>query len=259
MLYNLDKLKVDFHTFATGADACINNIIDAARDTANRIVVFTHGYNNSFSNSIARGAALAQDIDFGGLLVVWSWPSEGARFGNGWLGSYRFDETGSNPWSIPHFSDFFARLMSRNPDLGVDFLAHSMGSRIVLQYLFDQHLAAHSTVFAAPDVERGEFSRKLLGAATPLETMYASGYDFALWTSWIYHHHDTRAGTGGNSILVLPQMDSIDVNLVGHSYLFELPLVLQDFKKILVNGTPAALRGLKPIPRGTDTYYILNP
>jgi esterase/lipase superfamily enzyme len=254
-LYNLSKMVSDVQKFQTGIDTCINYVIRSAKENSNKLITFTHGFYNSFSDAIRRGAALAQDTGFDGLFVVWSWPSEG------WFTGYRFDEK-SNSWSLPHFADFFARLHLQEPDLKANFLAHSMGARIVLQFLFDQpNSMANSIVFAAPDVERGEFLNKMSGAIANFETMYASAYDYALLTSWIYHRHDFRAGTGGDSILAVPpRMDSIDVNLSGHSYLFEHPLVLQDFQRMLRNNVRAASRGLvSRRNRDLEIYYILNP
>jgi Alpha/beta hydrolase of unknown function (DUF900) len=121
--------------------------------------------------------------------------------------------------------------------------------------------------FAAADADPGEFRAKLSNrtrlvadaSAARLITLYASAYDNALTLSRLYHKHGARAGWGGPDILVMPGLDSIDVNLSGHSYVFDHPYALQDFETLFKRQNHAADRGLTRMSRGSEFYYIINP
>jgi esterase/lipase superfamily enzyme len=274
--YDEHQIIVDLNAIVTGIDSCIDYIEEKANvdkiataidDNArprlalveekyNNILVLLHGYDNNFPDTITRAVAFAQDIKFDGLLLVWCWPSAG------WKSLYEHD-VAANAFSSENFSDFFQKMTSKAPSMQIDYIAHSMGGRILLQYLFDNRKPVRSyPTFAAPDIDADNFRTQLQLRATnvPLSTLYASAYDRALKMSKIYNVSPSpRAGTGGIGIIVLPQMDSIDVNLGGHSYVFEHPYLLQDFEKLEREHIQAALRGLTPRNRGQDTYYVINP
>src|SRR5207248_3221554 len=62
----------------TGTNACIDLIIRALRENnKSRVLLFVHGYNNTFHFAVSRAIASAIDVEFDGLVLVWSWPSEG--------------------------------------------------------------------------------------------------------------------------------------------------------------------------------------
>jgi esterase/lipase superfamily enzyme len=216
-------------------------------------------------SAVTRAASFIQDINYQGPVIVWSWPSQG------WLGGYEDDER-AVVWTTPHLIDFFRVLKSQaSPavNLKLDFLAHSMGSRILLQLLFTTHddVAASST-FAAADADPGEFRSKLsngivepavVSSTAPLRTLYASAYDRALSASKLYHKHGARAGAGGADILIMSGLDSIEVNLSGHSYVFDHPYALQHFETLFKRHNHASDRGLARLSRGSEFYYVINP
>ena len=100
-------------------------------------------------------AATGLELDYDGAIVGWSWPSDGSAFG------YAYDED-SNAWSEPHLVELVSAIAAIAPDLQLDFVAHSMGNRILLQMLREFALA-HSNlrigaaVFAAPDISQDVF------------------------------------------------------------------------------------------------------
>jgi esterase/lipase superfamily enzyme len=231
-MYDERKIFVNVNGIITGKDSCAEYVHDEATveggptlvdeqtrpRTSGNILVLLHGYNNNFGDTI-RAVAFAQDVDFNGLLLVWSWPS------TGWKYAYKHDVAASD-YSSLNFVNFFQQLMAKDPSLHIDYIAHSMGGRILLKFLFDirgEPSAAYAT-FAAPDIDSGQFRNQASAARVPLLTLYASAYDSALMASQIYNAAPSpRAGAGGNDIIVLPGMDSIDVNLGGHSYVFDHP------------------------------------
>jgi esterase/lipase superfamily enzyme len=242
-----------------GVRNCANFILDTARKTrANDILFLTHGYQNTFSDTIAAAKSLADDTNFSGLVVVWSWPS------NGWWFSYTEDEK-AVAWSEPHFTELSISLLSA-ADLHLDFLAHSMGNHLLLGVVQAMRAnglsgSVNALVFAAPDVDQSEFRQKATIGYSHFYTMYASTDDWALRMSKIFHRSNgIRAGTGGeNGILLMRGLESIDTNVTGHSYVFGDPRAMRDVELLLKTHAHASARGLASRTRGSDTYWIINP
>ncbi len=52
----------------------------------NNILLYIHGYNVRHKDAIKRAAQLKYDLQLEGVVIVYSWPSKGTRWG------YRHDE-----------------------------------------------------------------------------------------------------------------------------------------------------------------------
>lgn len=231
-------------------------IINLARRTeGHNILVLIHGYNNKFSDSITRAIAFGQDLDFNGLLLVWCWPSQGSRF------AY-FDDLKANTWSTSHFISFFQKLMSLDRRGTIDILAHSMGGHILLQLISDigagASYSARSAIFAAPDVDQIDFKAREAAVANGFQTLYAFTDDWTLGVSRRLNTNGPRAGEGGNDLLLMREIESIDASAPGHSAIFEDPTVIQDFMKLLRTHEHATRRGLIEAMRGTHKYWVLR-
>ncbi|MGD0721326.1 MAG: alpha/beta hydrolase, partial [Roseiarcus sp.] len=140
-----------------------------------------------------------------------------------------------------------------------------MGNRILLQML--RELAqAHSTlrigaaIFAAPDVAQDVFRDQIRMASKigVLRTLYASEYDRAILISESYHKAP-RAGSGGVDILVVKGIESVDTKLGGHSYVFDEPKAIADFRTIVNRETKAASRGLESREKAGSPYWVIQP
>jgi esterase/lipase superfamily enzyme len=242
-----------------GVDDCAEKIVAATRAAgAAKILVLVHGFNTSFGAVAERALELGAELDYAGTILAWSWPSEGSAF------SYPYDED-SNAWSEPHLADLVAKIAALAPDLRIDFVAHSMGNRILLQMLRDfalekADLRIGVAVFAAPDVSQDVFRQQLrqvrnLGA---LRTLYASEYDRAIEISESYHSAP-RAGSGGDAILVAHGIESVDARLSGHSYVFDEPKAMRDFKEIVNREIKAPQRGLPEREKAGAAYWLIEP
>jgi esterase/lipase superfamily enzyme len=176
-LYDRNLLSADIGKFVTGVDDCTRFISTQATDR--HVLVLIHGFNTTFVDAIRRAASFAQDVHYPGLIIIWSWPSYGE------IGAYSLDES-RNAWTAPHFRTFITNLLDKVPDLKVDFMAHSMGGRILLQFA-SSNIRAGSTpsipsiTFAAADIDSEEFKGKLSGNGLPISlgndgvsTLYAS-------------------------------------------------------------------------------------
>ena len=244
---------------AKGVDDCAEKIVAATRAAgATKILVLVHGFNTAFSAVAQRALELGAELDYAGTILAWSWPSEGSAF------SYPYDED-SNAWSEPHLADLVTKIAALAPDLRIDFVAHSMGNRILLQMLRDfalekANLRIGVAVFAAPDVSQDVFRQQLrqvrgLGA---LRTLYASEYDRAIEISESYHSAP-RAGSGGDAILVAHGIESVDARLSGHSYVFDEPRAMRDFKEIVNQELKAPQRGLPEREKAGAAYWLIEP
>ena len=235
--------------------------------------MFVHGYHNTFKDAVRGAIALAQSIEYPGLVVVWSWPSDG------WATSYDFDEESAD-WAQAHLELFLHSLTSTAPDLQVDILAHSMGNRIILNLLEMEKNNRDlflSIVFAAPDVAQDKFQQALdrIGSLGRLQTLYSCDSDDALAASaWLHSPHGRRiprAGNGGQYILISRLFELVDVKMetasdnsmtkigFGHSYIFDEPKAVSDVKKVIVEDKHADDRGLTVRYSGTNKYWSIDP
>jgi esterase/lipase superfamily enzyme len=140
-----------------------------------------------------------------------------------------------------------------------------MGNRILLQMLRDfalerANLRIGAAIFAAPDVSQDVFREQIRMARKvgEIRTLYASQYDHAILISQSYHGAP-RAGSGGDAILVVKGVDSIDARLSGHSYVFDESKALIDVRKVVNQDTAAAARGLEAKEKAGAPYWVIEP
>jgi esterase/lipase superfamily enzyme len=228
---------------ADGAAAAETSGSGAA--AAHDVLVFIHGYNVSFEASAKRAAQLAYDLDFTGIIVLYSWPSRGA------VKDYVADGTTAE-WSTPHLVYFLRAVL---PEIGarhIHLVAHSMGNQILVRAL--DRLGPHASqlghvVFAAPDVDEGVFGQFAngFGDHAVSYTLYVSSNDLALRVSEFLGGHP-RAGQPGGNLGVMARIEIIDASrlpktdVLGHSGFAEDRTMLNDMKDIFVYGRTADQR-----------------
>lgn len=217
-----------------------------ARSPRSEVLVFVHGYNVSFEDAVRRGAQLQHDLNFGGVIIVFSWPSRGQPL------EYMSDRTAAGA-SAHHFEGFLRTLRLQSGATAVHVLAHSMGNEVVTRALehFGQRreVVVQEVVFTAPDVDQEEFVQRLpsMGVAARRLTLYASANDLALKFSQGFARYP-RAGQAGRSLVVHQGLETVDassmqLDFLGHSYFVAKP-VLSDLERIVVGRTPRQ-RGLR--------------
>jgi esterase/lipase superfamily enzyme/TRAP-type C4-dicarboxylate transport system substrate-binding protein len=253
------KLPPAPKTLTKGVEECARLIVEKTRQAGmSKILFIIHGFNIPFDGLVWRALQLGSDLDYQGAIVGWSWPSEGSAF------SYAYDED-SSTWSEPHLMELVSAVAEAGPELQLDFVAHSMGNRMLLQMLRELALA-HSqlrigaAIFAAPDVAQDVFREQLrmVKKIGGIRTLYASEYDRAILISQSYHQAP-RAGSGGADILIAPGVESIDTRVGGHSYVFDEPKAIQDFSEIVNRETAAAARGLAARDKAGAPYWVIEP
>lgn len=226
-------------------------------------LVVVHGFRENFEHALRRTAQLAYDLNFTGVPVAYSWPTQGTLLG------YMADEATSD-WTAPHLRQVLQLLKQ---EAGVDrlfVLAHSMGSRVIASALTgvaatDSTLKLEQLILAAPDVDRDVFESRdavvLKGAAKWL-TLYASSQDEALKMSRRVHGYP-RAGLSDPPLVVLDSMDTIDASQVdtdiyGHGYFSENKAVIDDLFMLIRYGFLADGRNLSRRAQGNTWFYAFR-
>lgn len=226
------------------------------------VFVFVHGYNVKFVDAARRTAQLAYDLQFPGVPVLYSWPSQGS------LSGYTMDEAAVER-SEQHLKKFLADLAALGAGARIHLIAHSMGNRALTRVLRD--LAHTNTtplfsevILTAPDIDAEVFEQQLAPAIQKIArrvTLYASSSDAALLASKTVHGYQ-RAGDSLPEIIVVPGIDTIDASgidtdMLGHSYFAQMKVVMDDMNLLLIASKLPGERSLLEQVRGANKYWRL--
>ncbi|MDM8166937.1 TRAP transporter substrate-binding protein DctP [Roseovarius sp.] len=239
----------------TEGDACIGLISSAVQDTGGQVLIHVHGYRNTFDDAVRAGLAFSRDAEIEGVVIVWSWPSAGA------FKSYLFDEE-SIVISEPLFSSFVIDLATTDGVEQVDFVAHSMGSRLLANLMRDEWIGQPSAVaLAAPDVSRHFLKQAVQTAQSAAVTLLATEGDLALLASRKIHAR-TRAGQA-EPLFLISGMDTIDLTAFdrwwanNHGHAFLEREIVADLARLFKGEWTAVSRGLQPFPSpGSDIEHF---
>jgi esterase/lipase superfamily enzyme len=235
---------------------------------SNEAFVFVHGFNVSFADAARRTAQMAYDMNFDGLPILFSWPSQGSVLG------YMADGAVVQ-LSGRYLSDFLEDVVKRTGARRIHLIAHSMGNRALTEAL-ELYALRHSgekpafdqVLFTAPDVDAGLFAKMMetISPAAERLTLYTSKNDFALKVSNSINGGAPRAGEGSEGVFIPPFVDSIDMSVLGedmlaHSYFADDVSALSDILTLFWRDAPPNRRcGLAPSPDGqTSAEWSLEP
>lgn len=177
------------------------------------VLVFVHGYDVTFEDAARHAAQLADALDFPGVPILYSWPSEGRAH------RYTVDETNVE-WSRVHAAELLRLVLAESGARAVHVIAHGMGSRALAWALGElapsaergaEEAVLRQVVFAAPDIDRDTFLGLVPRMRDRAEhfTLYGSSNDRALRAARIVHSHP-RAGESGDALAVAEGIDAID-------------------------------------------------
>jgi esterase/lipase superfamily enzyme len=221
--------------------------------------VYIHGFNVTFDEAAYSTAQIAYDLDFKGVPMMFSWPSQGEVL------AYDGDEE-TVDFSAPNLQIFLERVARNSGAKRIHIMAHSMGNRLLtralgelvrqadIQPLFD------NVIMASPDVNARLFTRlwPQIKVAANRFTLYASSDDRALISSRKAKggSNFARLGEGGPNITVIPGLDTIDASgidtsLLGHSYEASCKPVMNDLGLLIRTGFAPLERKL-PARKTTD-------
>lgn len=162
-----------------------DNVLAAQKHSAifkNQALIFVHGYNNSFEGAMQRATQLSFDLQFDGILMPFTWPSQATTIG------YLTDVEHANK-SVDALVGFLDQLRDTMPDLKINVLAHSLGNQLMLKALckiskrtgdkkhkFGQIISAHA------DIDHEEFEQLTSCFQPRVEgiTLYVNENDVAL-------------------------------------------------------------------------------
>lgn len=226
------------------------------------VLVFVHGYNVSFVDAVRRTAQLAYDVDFGGVPVLYSWPSAGSP------AAYVADGAAADG-TQRRFRTFLTSLMESTDGGRVHVIAHSMGNRILTEALsgLTGYELGH-VVFAAPDLDSEQFRDRVADFSGTAEryTLYVNDRDLALAASGSHVLANApRAGEGGIDDVVFDGIDTIDASrvetgLLGHSYAMERRTVVSDIHLLIHHDHPPDKRpGLGLMMSRNGPYWEFRP
>ncbi|MDA3963027.1 MAG: alpha/beta hydrolase [Planctomycetota bacterium] len=230
-------------------------------------LLFVHGFNVSFTDAARRSAQLSYDLAFRGSSSFFAWPSRASLR----PAAYRDDEL-SVAAAQPSFDRFVNQLSTTIAPRKLHILSHSMGNRLVANYLKDisqeRARGIGQVLLTAPDIDAAVFRDQIvpamLGKGMPV-TLYVSDHDRALAISREIHEGAQRAGDARGNVIVNPPMDTIDASdvdtsFIGHSYYGDQRSVLSDMYYLMRFALPPSERhGLQAITDLNGSYWRMAP
>jgi esterase/lipase superfamily enzyme len=161
------------------------------------VLIFVHGFNTNFQESLFRLAQISVDSGFTGVPVLFAWPSQAEPV------RYRADQDAA-AFSRSYFKELL-RIVTSSPQVGeIVVLAHSMGGMLVAESLRELRVQHEDRVIArlgrvilaAPDIDVAVFQSQVqaIGPLNPPLTVLVSTDDRALRLSSFIGGSQVRAG-----------------------------------------------------------------
>lgn len=196
------------------ASGDISDLLGAGGD----VLIYVHGFKQTFETSTLDAAQLADGIRFRGQTIAFSWPSKAGLF------DYAYDRD-SAMWSRDEFERVLNSVVT-TPSAGrLHIVAHSMGTMLTLESL--RQLYARSgdavadrigaVVFASPDIDMDIFSSSIvrMGPIGRKITVVAATNDRALALSGRLAGGMTRVGAAEKDAIERLGVRVIDASTAG--------------------------------------------
>ena len=242
-------------------DAWTGGIDDRlAGSRAKAVLLFIHGFDDTFEFAARRAAQLAFDLGLDGVPALFSWPSQGTDHG------YLTDEERVEA-AVPDLKQVLTLIRKRTKAKSIHIVAHSMGNRVLCNALREfaiekSDVRVNQVILAAPDIYSRVFNNQLAPEIVKVcgrVSLYASSKDKALILSMKFHNNP-RAGLSGADIVVAPGIDTIDASnvdtsLIGHGYFAENRTVIEDIFQVIAHESPPSLRHLVKLGKELAIYW----
>ena len=216
---------------------------------AHDVLIYVHGFNQTFESAVLDAARLSDDIRFRGDTMVFSWPSRASLF------DYGYDRE-SAMWSRDALQEVLDGLTA-SPAIGrINIVAHSVGSMLTMEALrqfYTRHGDAvadriGAVVFASPDIDFDVFSSSVqrIGPLAAKVTVIAATNDRALELSGWMAGGITRVGAAQKARLVKLGLRVIDASdegwgVINHDLFLSNSQVRQAIRAAVEGRTDAAL------------------
>jgi esterase/lipase superfamily enzyme len=218
----------------------------AARTPRREVLLFVHGFDNSFEDAAKTATRISHGVGFQGAALLYSWPSAGSA------ASYLQDRNNAY-WSVHYLKALLADVLAAKWIDRVHVVVHSMGNEVFIRAyseLADECARGGNAdlqklkniVLAAPDVDREIFldqhAQKLMSQGARI-VLYASRSDMALGASALVQGGDYERL--GKNVVCVPGLHVTDVSdvktdLLGHSWIGDSRSVLTDLRCVLTEG-----------------------
>jgi esterase/lipase superfamily enzyme len=161
-----------------------------------RVLIFVHGFNTRYADSVFRFAQIVHDTDANVAPVLFSWPSRGQVF------DYNYDRESAN-YSRSELAAVIRAAAASPAVSDVTIMAHSMGGWLAVESLRqialqDGRIPAKvsNLILASPDLDVDVFRKQVLeiGPKRPHITLFVSRNDRALRLSRLLSGRMTRLG-----------------------------------------------------------------
>jgi esterase/lipase superfamily enzyme len=183
--------RLDADEFRAELASHVSGRVGVNRD----VLVFVHGFNTSFEEARDRAAQIISDSRFGGVAVLFTWPTKSELFG---YVSDKDNATASRDSLQALLED-----ISATPGVGkVHVLAHSMGGWLAMEALrqasiagkrdLDGHLG--QVMLASPDIDMDVFAAQMARLRPAKVTVFATANDRALSLSSALAQSRQRVG-----------------------------------------------------------------
>lgn len=228
-------------------------------------IVFIHGFNVAFEEAARRTAQIVFDINFPGLPLFFSWPSDAKLLG------YMADREDA-VWSVGYLEQFLNELQNQTGVKRFHLIAHSMGNQVLIGALHQIAMRSppaaplfENIILAAPDFDAELFEQQIapevLGLANNW-TIYASDKDMALNFSTSVNSA-VRLGIPLTALAGMQVIDATGIEVSPwnvpefHSYYATKRQVIKDVEATIQRKS-VAQRGLVLRTRNDISYWELK-
>jgi len=185
---------------------------------ARDLLIYVHGFNQTFEATVLDAARLSESIKFHGDTMAFAWPSKAKLF------DYGYDRE-SAMWSRDALEQVLSRMVANRAIGRMHIVAHSIGAMLAmeaLRQLYARHGIAlvdriGAVVFASPDIDMDVFSSSVdhIGPLAPKVTVVTASNDRALALSRWFAGGMTRVGTAEKAQLERLGLKVIDASQQG--------------------------------------------
>ncbi len=129
------------------------------------ILLFVHGFNNTFEDVAPRVGRFVDDIRFDGVTVAFSWPAQGGAAG---VAYYLYDHQSAN-FSRDELASLIAQLTRQTGAGRIHIVAHSLGSWLTMESLRQLSIAGDertlrnitTIILISPDIDEDVFTKQM--------------------------------------------------------------------------------------------------
>jgi esterase/lipase superfamily enzyme len=254
-----------------------------ARTPRKEVIVFIHGYNNTFKDAAFTLAGLWHFMGREGVPILYTWPA-----GFGGLKGYTYDRE-SGEFTTHHLKVFLKNLTKYDEIKKLHLIAHSRGADITMtavRELFNESRVAGidplkrfkiaNLILAAPDLDfsilQQRFMNEPISPGIGQVTLYVSQGDKALGlSSWLFGglerlgRLEFSALSKGPVAEVMQSSENVKiVNLkgeggaFGHAYFHDNPAVSSDLILVIRYDRKPGKENGRPLKKVSEDYWTIT-